>query len=276
MITIFGATGFIGSNIVKYLESENIEYYLPKRNEKLDFSENLGDVIYSIGLTSDFRNKPFETVEAHVGYLSEILEKAKFNSFIYLSSTRVYKGLDSDVLGHEDMKLSVESKNIDEIYNISKIMGESLCYAQKNKNIKIARLSNVFGYDEKSKNFLNSIIKEVIKSRELELYTTLSSAKDYIYIDDAVKLIVEILLYGKEKIYNIASGINYSNEFIINEMKKNVDFNYKINEKAEQVIFPKISTKKIQSEFNFKPTRFEDKLIELINLYKEEVFYEKL
>jgi len=33
-----------------------------------------GHVIYCIGLTADFRQKPFETIEAHVSKLAEVAQ----------------------------------------------------------------------------------------------------------------------------------------------------------------------------------------------------------
>ena len=46
MYTIFGHTGFIGSNLVKYLGKHKV--FLPPK-KKFIFKKNLGHVIYSIG-----------------------------------------------------------------------------------------------------------------------------------------------------------------------------------------------------------------------------------
>ncbi len=51
---------------------------------------DLGHAFYCIGLTADFRSRPFETIEAHCGLLKEVLSGSRFSSFVYLSSTRVY------------------------------------------------------------------------------------------------------------------------------------------------------------------------------------------
>ena len=268
MITILGGKGFIGSHLATYFEKQNIEYWIPEKNDSSIFNKPLGNVIYCIGMTADFRSKTFETVEAHVCYLSKVLKESNYESFIYLSSTRIYKCLSTNNTANEDMNLSVNPNNEDEIYNISKLMGESLCLAQKNKNVKIVRLSNVFGDDFKSENFLTSIIKDIIKEKKLELNTTLSSSKDYIYIDDVVKLIIKILFYGKKRVYNVASGINYSNEFIINEIKKHVDFICKVNNNAYEIIFPRISIDNIKYEFDFEPIKIDEKIAEIISMFR--------
>ena len=49
-----------------------------------------GHVIDCIGLTGDFRVRPLDTAEAHVGLVARCLGELLFDSFLLLSSTRVY------------------------------------------------------------------------------------------------------------------------------------------------------------------------------------------
>ncbi|HXP50012.1 MAG TPA: hypothetical protein VN922_08665, partial [Bacteroidia bacterium] len=90
--TILGSNGFIGSSLHKYLSERSEDCFCPPRNYIFDEKENLGHVIYCIGLTADFRDNPIETVNAHVSKLIKVLENTKYESFLYLSSTRVYAG----------------------------------------------------------------------------------------------------------------------------------------------------------------------------------------
>ena len=89
MITVLGSKGFVGSQTIKDLIKRKIDFFAPARNEKI-FDKNLGDIIYCIGLTSDFRNKPHETIIAHVTFLNDLIQNNVFNSITYLSSTRMY------------------------------------------------------------------------------------------------------------------------------------------------------------------------------------------
>ena len=91
--TVFGATGFIGANLVAHLSRRGHEVRCPKRDLPIEAGDHLGHVIYAIGLTANFRSRPYETVEAHVGLLSRLLQTSCFDSWLYLSSTRVYAGL---------------------------------------------------------------------------------------------------------------------------------------------------------------------------------------
>jgi nucleoside-diphosphate-sugar epimerase len=92
----------------------------------------------------------------------------------------------------------------------------------------------------------------------------LLSSKDYLYIDDAVKLILDISTKGKDKIYNVASGQNTLNKEIVDELKKNIHFSFKVNENAKDIVFPTISITKIKEEFNYQPSNLIDHIPLLI------------
>ena len=96
LITVLGATGFIGRNLVKKLNEDGKTIYIPGRNEIIK-DKFLGDIIYTIGLTADFREHPYDTIIAHVCKLIEIMQNNTFKSLTYLSSTRVYNGKNGEV-----------------------------------------------------------------------------------------------------------------------------------------------------------------------------------
>ena len=63
-VVIIGGAGFIGRHLKQRLEELKIDYFNPARGETLD--RPLGDVVYCIGLTADFRSRPCDTIDAHV------------------------------------------------------------------------------------------------------------------------------------------------------------------------------------------------------------------
>jgi nucleoside-diphosphate-sugar epimerase len=262
MITVLGASGYIGSHIVQRLQQAGRELYVPGRHEPLGDRE-LGDIIYCIGMTGDFRTKPFDTVEAHVCVLNKILKECSFSSLTYLSSTRVYINSNKDIAEEADPVL-VYPLEADDLYSLTKLTGESLCLAS-GRPVKVVRLSNVFGKDGGSDTFLADIIKRICDDGTFTLRSSLSSAKDYLFIDDAVNSIVRIAAEGKRKIYNLAYGRNVSNDEIVNELKKYHPFTFNVAENAKEIIFPVISTQNITSEFNFKPAHLLDKITTLLN-----------
>ena len=68
-------------------------------------------------------------------------------------------------------------------------MGESLCMSINNKNIRSIRLSNVSGDNFNSSFFLPSIIRDAVTKNKISIHTTLNSKKDYIHINDVLKII---------------------------------------------------------------------------------------
>lgn len=259
--SIFGSNGFIGSNMVNFLRNQKIECDELDPNDEKIFESSLGHVIYCIGITADFRERPFETVEAHVCILQKILKNCRFDSFLYLSSTRVYLGAIST---NETDQLLVNPNNLDDLYNISKLMGESLCLAMNFKNIRIARLSNVVGNNKNYNDFLSSILHDAIINKKIVLHTKPTSEKDYVHIDDVVKILYKIALQGKEKIYNVASGKNTKVIEITNKINNLTNCEVQFTSDAVKQYFSIINIKKIQKEFNFIPLPFLSRLKEMI------------
>lgn len=264
LITVLGASGFMGSHLVTALKARGAEHIALARPDILP-NQNLGDVIYCIGLTADFRAQPLETVEAHVCKLREVLESCEFDSLTYLSSTRLYgNGVDTT---EESGSLSVNPNEPDELYNISKLMGESLALSS-GKNAKVVRLSNVYGDDFSSRNFLTTIIGEAITQHKIVLRTAPESAKDYVSVDDVVRVLLEIVTRGSERLYNVASGENLTNAKLAAAIRKITGCSIEFAHDAPCVTFPQIDIARIRSEFDFKPRVLLDDLSNLIASYR--------
>jgi len=261
-ITILGARGFVGSHLLRHLENQGHEVFAPTR-EELYSKSPLHHVIYCIGTTSDFRKRPFDTVEAHVCVLKNILQHSDFDSLLYLSSTRVYE---DNQLGQEHSNLTCNPHDVTHLFNLSKLMGESLCLNSGRANVKIARLSNVYGNDFNSGNFLFAIIREALSSNHIKLQTALDSAKDYVSISDVVKLLEKISLEGQKNIYNVASGYNVSHKEIVEQISQVTSCTYDVLKAAPSVVFPPIDVSRIKSEFNFDAEKLTDNLFNIINL----------
>lgn len=264
--TVLGASGFIGSHLVRYLKQEGHDCFVPARDEDVS-TRNLGNVIYCIGLSADFRTKPFETIEAHVCCLVDALQRYSFDSFVYLSSTRVY-GAREDI-AHEEDVIQNRPLVFSDLYNISKIMGESACFAAGNKNVKVTRLSNVYGYDSQSENFIFSLIRDALKKGKIVLNTTRDSSKDHISVHDVVKMLPLIATRGKHKIYNVASGQNVSAGLIVDRLRDLTGCAVEVAGNAERICFPSMHIGRIKEEFGFQPSSILDDMENLIIDYRK-------
>ncbi len=248
--TILGAGGFIGGQLCNTLNKQKTNtVYAPSRQDIMLNLNNiltydLGHVFYCIGLTANFRDHPFNTIEAHVCLLKQILEQGCFESLTYLSSTRVYEGATTT---QESAALQVSPSNPGHLYNLSKLMGESLCLSSGCK-IKIVRLANVFGSNMRPKNFIYQILQEAVSSGKVHFLTAPQSAKDYVSVYDVIRWLPQIALHGKHMIYNVASGKNISNADIASLLEQNgIAISYAMG--APEWSFPVIDTNRLTQEF---------------------------
>lgn len=258
--TVLGSTGFIGSNLAAFLRTGGHEVNTPPRESTEIFSRPLGNVFYCIGLTADFRTRPFDTVRAHVSLLNEILERADFDSLLYLSSTRVY-GRGSD--GSETAPVMIDVSDPSDLYNLSKLAGESLCRSCGRPGVKVVRLSNVVGSDPASENFLFALIREALSGR-ITLRSAPDSSKDYILLEEVVTLLPRIALEGKEWLYNVASGTNISNREVVERLASLTGCELEVNTDSPLLSFPAIRIERIRTEFGFSPAPVLDALPKLI------------
>ena len=264
-ITVLGASGFIGSVLVKRLQELDREFLAPGRDEKLA-GRKLGDIIYCIGLTADFRERPFETVDAHICHLLPILRDCDFDSLLYLSSARIYQG--HGTLAREEDSLQVAPSNQDYLYNISKVMGESLSLAA-GKRTRVVRLSNVYGEDYTSGNFLSTIIRDAISTPMVTVHNAPDAEKDYVSIHDVVDGLIRIAGEGRQSIYNLASGINVSNLRLTQKISELTGCEITFDPPAAGISFPSINIDRMRSEFGFRPRNLLDDLGNLIESYRK-------
>jgi nucleoside-diphosphate-sugar epimerase len=262
--TVLGASGFIGSHLVRWLESQGFACWAPERGADV-MGRPLGHVIDCIGVTADFRRRPFETVRAHVCSLLDILEKANFASLLYLSTTRIYSGLEDT---HEDQPLRVDPASGDDLYDISKIMGESICLSSGRAQVRVVRLSNVYGQDFSSENFLTSILRDAVDKKQVVLRTSLDSQKDYVAVNDVVRLLPQIACSGRQRIYNVASGVNTSHRELADVLETATGCRVQVADRSPTVRFPPISIERVRQEFGFSSSCVVDSIPDLIAEYK--------
>ena len=261
VFTVLGASGFIGKSLAAWLREQGHEVQTPTRD--LTSAELIasvrGHVLYCIGLTADFRCRPWDTVDAHVGILREVLACAQFSSLTYLSSTRVYLGCK---IGREDAALTVQPNEPDQLYNLSKLLGESLCHAahRVERPVRVVRLSNVIGSDLASENFIYTLLREALNKGVVRLNTTLNSAKDYIALEDVTRMLEQVAIRGQSTCYNLASGHQTTNLEIVQLISKLTGSSFTVDSNASQISFPPIDIHRLRKEFGFEPVSPLDRL----------------
>jgi UDP-glucose 4-epimerase len=212
--TVIGAGGFIGGRLAAALEARGDAVYAPVRSDPDLFKRDLGRVFYCAGLTGDFMVRPFETVEAHVGLIGQVLRDAKFERLIYLSSTRLYDSLGARG-GHETDLLELDPALPRNVYDLSKALGENLCLARSQGRAAVARLSNVFAADPAASGFLSELLQRARREREIDLASSPAGGRDSIHIDDVIQALLVLEASAVTGVVNIARGETLTNADLV-------------------------------------------------------------
>jgi len=260
--TILGGSGFIGGHLRRHLGERGHRVDAPARDVRLE-GQPLGHVIYAIGLTGDFRSRPFDTVEAHVSLLSRLLAATTFESWLYLSSTRVVRGASLGRPVREDDAVAVQPSP-DALYDLSKLAGEALCVAQLASTVRVARLSNVYGPGQGADTFLGSVVAALRRGEDVEIREAPTSSKDYVHVDDVCVLLERIALEGRARTYHVASGESVTHDELAGRLRALTGRHITFAPQAPQRAFPPLDVSRVQSEFGFRARRLLDHLSELL------------
>ena len=209
-ITVLGAGGWIGAALVADLQRQGRLVRAVGRAGLLSWlaeRDTQGPVIYAIGLTADFRQKPHATVNAHVGLLSQVLQRPGVEQLLLLSSTRVYaRSADT----REIALLPCLSSDPSDLYNLSKLLGEALVLQDPRPGMKVVRLSNVVGPGQPGSTFVGALLAEGCASGEVTIQQPADTAKNYVALADVVRLLPLIEERGQQRLYNLGSALNTS------------------------------------------------------------------
>ena len=237
---ITGATGLIGSILVKTLIEANKTYDLDiviiaqvrsKDKAKKVFGEcykfieftdsynvECDYMVHTVSPTGSkyFIEHPVETIKTSVGSTLDVLDNAlNCNAtVVYLSSMEQYGvPLEDGQLISEDYIGIIDHLNVRSSYSESKRICECLCasYAKEyNMDVKVARLAQTFGsgISRIDNRMPSQFAKSVMYGNNIILHTEGLSLSNFVYITDAISGILVILLKGKRgEAYNICNDI---------------------------------------------------------------------
>lgn len=253
-ILITGGLGFVGSNLSKSFSRFNEVLILDnKKYNLIEFKNKTNINIENIDIRSKNISKIINlykpTIVVHCAAQTSVIDSIKdpeTTKSINIDGTynllNEVKKLDNcyftfissgGAIYGDPKYLPVDEKHpenpISE-YGVSKLEGERLISKTFHKskiNYSILRPSNIYGPHQKSQNVIPIFIDNMIKNKEIIIYGDGNSSRDYIYIDDLVK-IIDIFCTKK-----IVSKINVCSNFevkiidIYNILKEKL--NYKLN-----------------------------------------------
>ena len=230
------------SNKNFFIEQKDIALEKPANN-KVDYVINAASNTHPILYSSD----PIGTITTNIFGTSHLLEycvEQKVERFILLSSVEIYGENRGDTtLFREDYLGYIDSNTLRSGYPESKRLAESLCNAyQKKHNLDfvIARLSRIYGPNnfENDSKVMSQFIRNTVNNSDITLKSAGNQLFSYIYVADAVKAIILLLVKGKA-----GEAYNVGNESKSRSLKEIADFLASINGKKVIFDIPKIDEK---------------------------------
>lgn len=252
IFSIIGGEGFIGRHLVSSLRHAGSEVRICSRGRTPERADVLGHVIYAAGVTGDFRQRVDDLLESNVVELRRILAQCRFDSLLYLSSTRLYGAGEPGVVVREDQPIAVMPSR-DSLYDLSKLLGEALCLSDPRHCVRVARLSNVYGVGQRSTTFLGSLLQDLATQSEVPVQEDERSSKDYISVHDVVELLPRITIGGQCRIYNVASGVPLTHGALARLISQHTGRRLLFASDAPIRASPAIDISRIQLEFGFDP-----------------------
>lgn len=255
--TIVGGRGFIGSALVRQLRSEGWTCNIIARGEALPIEAgHLGTVFYCAGLTADYLLRPFDTVEAHVCMLAKVLQTTAFDRLVYMSSTRLYDGLDSQQQGREASSFLVDPAFPRHLYDLTKLTGEALCHAVAPERAAVVRLSSVYSEHGNTDGFMGPLLSKVASMPRGSSVVVDSSpyfSRDYIHIDDVVQIVCAVARRGRLNCYNVASGINLRNEELASILLRRTGRRLEFMKDSQVPPLPTIDVQSVRNDLGLAP-----------------------
>lgn len=252
-ILILGASGFIGTNLtikltenidnhitlidkridyfsdIKKFNFSNVEIKISSLDKDMDFSILEGqDVVYhlvSTNVPTTSNQHISQDIQANVLFsltLFEACVKYDVKKVVFISSGGTVYGKESSCPLSENTPTNPISS-----YGVQKITIEKLLYLYSymyGLDYRIIRLSNPYGPYQRPNGVLGAVTTftyKALKGEEVQVYGDGSVIRDFIYIDDAVKGILNIVEgENKHHTFNLGCGYGTSIKEVLETIEK--------------------------------------------------------
>jgi dTDP-glucose 4,6-dehydratase len=303
-ILVTGGAGFIGSNFCNKLakqekvividklsyagniqnintESKNISFYKKDILDK-NFLSGIADiekidVLINFAAETHVDNSilnPGLFLETNILGVANILEncmKYEIENFIQISTDEVYGSIENG-LANEESKINPSSP-----YSASKAAADLIIqsyFKTFGVRSKIIRLSNNYGPAQFDEKLIPYLIKSLAKGTKIGIYGDGLNIREWIFVDDAVDGIIEVMKSGNNgEFYNISSGVFRNNLEVLETISstlgiKNPNFEFVEDRKGHDFRYA-ISSKKMHHQFDWKAkVDFNDGIEKTVDWYK--------
>ena len=287
-LLLTGSNGLIGSFLVQlifYLNKEDyninllgysknnpkcyLKYVLNDNNIQL-FSSNLNNekfknlpkIDYIIHAATYAQPKIFladkmTTIALNTLVLKNLLDiaKEKNASLLFLSSSEIYGQPKSKAINpiSESYNGNCSTTSSRAPYVESKRLGETICDVYRNDvDVKIVRVSSVYGpgIDINDKRVLGEFLNKALNKKEINLLDEGKQIRTWCYTSDCITMLLYILLYGKDFIYNVAGKSNISILELAKLIGRYTNIPVKVPEKKKELDYIKDAPIHIQIDIS--------------------------
>ena len=219
-IIILGS-GFIGTHLARTLASNGSSYQLVSSAEcnltNLDQAQQTlqnCDSNTSLVMTAcvtrlrDNSYRGFHQNVLMAENLATFLKSHTVRNVVFLSTVDVYGLLEQGQIIHEDLPM-----NPDDYYAMSKVVSEFiLTKACSARNIPLAtlRLTGVYGPGDDGKSTIWKLTQSAIESGVISVYGDGQDERDFITVQDVVKVILCEIATPRHHTVNIATGTSHT------------------------------------------------------------------
>lgn len=296
MIVITGGSGFIGTNLCIALESLGLEYRVIDITKSrlcigqrtdiaslCDYEEirkliNHNDIIIHLAAAGNVIESvkspdiSFDNNVLGTFNLLKVCKEVGIRKFIFASTGGAIAGNNSGIVTEETPPSPISP------YGASKASCEQFLAAfsaSYNMKIHILRFANIYGpHSAHKKGLITSIMKSIINNEELLIYGDGCSSRDYLYVDDLIRLIIFTITNELDfKKLNVATSRSLSINQVLDIteliLQKIIKRKYMIKRDGE-ITMNSLSGNLASTLYRFKPKiTFENGIMQTFKWYEE-------
>jgi len=308
-LLVTGGLGFIGSNFVRYMLSEDLDVDLvnvdkiglganPENLRDIEKSKNyrfvrgdisnpkiIEDIIKEVDAIVNFAAETH--VDRSIADPSSFLRSNVFGTFTLLEAIRKfnedvkYVQISTDEIYGDILEGSfseLDRLNPSNPYSATKASADMLCLAYNRTyglGVKITRCTNNFGPYQFPEKLMPKTIIRAISNLPIPVYGAGANVRDWIYVLDHCEAVSLVLAEGQPgEIYNISSGNEFPN---LETVKKILELLHRpeglvtfVEDRPGHDVRYSLDSSKIRSELGWKPRHtFSSALEETVNWYAQ-------